>query len=131
MTKRATGLLLTAALILSSCSPRIIEHSVVRTDTTYIEKHLLDSIYFRDSIYVRETADTVYHYVERWRDRYVYMTDTVSRVVRDTTVVHQVEVVEVDSPLKWWKKGLMGAGAALAVAGLVMLVIGIVKLFKL
>ena len=133
---RATEWLLAVALIVlflpaTACSPRIIEHEVVRTDTTLIERHYLDSLFFRDSIYVRETPDTVYHYVERWRDRYVFRTDTLREFVHDTTNVIKTQVVEVDKPLKWWQKGLMGAGAALAVAGLVLLIIGLVKLLKI
>lgn len=106
------------ALELQSCSPRIIEHYTAVHDTTYITQHVRDSIFERDSIYVREKADTVYQYVEKWRTRYLYKTDTLYQSVRDTTVVK--ETIEVPREKTWWDKAknwliaLLGGGVLFA-----------------
>lgn len=89
-------------LELQSCSPRIIEHYSTVRDTTYIKQIARDSIFERDSIYIREKADTVYQYVEKWRTRYINRTDTVYQSVRDTTVVK--ETIEVPRKRTWWDK---------------------------
>ena len=36
--------------IFTSCSPKIIEREVVKTDTCYIQKERRDSIYLKDSV---------------------------------------------------------------------------------
>ena len=100
---------------LHSCAPRVITQHVAVHDTTYITAHSLDSIFFRDSIYIREKNDTVYQYVEKWRTRYLQKTDTLYKAVRDTTVVK--ETVEVPRQKTWWDKTknyLLIALAALA-----------------
>lgn len=89
-------------LELQSCSPRIFEHYSTVRDTTYIKQIARDSIFERDSIYIREKADTVYQYVEKWRTRYINRTDTVYQSVRDTTVVK--ETIEVPRKRTWWDK---------------------------
>lgn len=95
-------LALLLAIELQSCSPRIIEHTNTVHDTTYAAQQIRDSIFERDSIYVHEKADTVYQYVEKWRTRYLYKTDTLYQVVRDTTVVK--ETIEVPRKKGWWDK---------------------------
>lgn len=95
-------LLLLLFVELQSCSPRIIEHYSTVRDTTYITQHLRDSIFERDSIYVREKADTVYQYVEKWRTRYLQKTDTIYQAVHDTTTV--TTTIEVPRRKGWWDK---------------------------
>lgn len=87
---------------LQSCSPRIVEHYTTVRDTTYISQHVRDSIFERDSIYVLQKQDTVYQYVEKWRTRYLYKTDTLYQSVRDTTVIK--ETIEVPRARSWWDK---------------------------
>lgn len=43
------------------CSPKIIEREVIKTDTCFIQKERRDSIYLKDSVYVKEwiQGDTV------------------------------------------------------------------------
>lgn len=90
------------ALILTSCSPRIIEHYQTLRDTTHITHHSRDSIFERDSIYILQKADTVYQYVEKWRTKYIERRDTLYRSVRDTTFVR--DVVEVPRQKTWWDR---------------------------
>lgn len=88
----------------ASCSPRIIEHYTVQHDSVYVDRWKIDSLYQRDSIYVRETPDTVYQYIERWRDRYIFQHDTVALVARDTTVVTEIQTVKVEKKLNVWQQ---------------------------
>lgn len=95
-------------LILCSCSPRIVEHLVVQRDTTYITQHSRDSVYFRDSIYIKEQVkgDTVYikEYRDRWRDRIKEVHDTIINLRVDSVAVERVKEVKVEKPLPIGKK---------------------------
>ena len=113
----ALSLLLVLA-VAASCSPRIVES--VRTEFVYRDREVRDSLYFRDSIYVKEQVkgDTVYldKYVCKYIYKDRYRTDTLLREVRDTTFCE----VKVEKPLSkmqtakigafWW---LLGAVIAL------------------
>lgn len=77
-----------AILLVTACSPRIVEHVRVQRDTTYIERLQVDSLYIRDSVFIREKGDTVYQYRERIRDRY--------RFIHDTTFIHRTDTLMVE-----------------------------------
>ena len=111
---------LVLALILASCSPRIVERVVVQHDTTTV--HHRDTTYRRDSIYIREwvKGDTVF--VDRYRDRYVFRDrwrDSIQIKV-DSFAVERIKEVQVEKPLSWGKRAKIGAfwWLVLAVAGL-------------
>ena len=90
-------------LVATSCSPRIVEHIVVQKDTTYINKVQVDSVYQRDSVFIREKGDTLVIYKEHIRDRYRYIHDTTLVVRVDSVAVERENVVEVEKPLSRWK----------------------------
>lgn len=54
-------------VMVTSCSPRIIETIRYQRDTTYVQQVKVDSVYRRDSVFVREKGDTVFIYKERIR----------------------------------------------------------------
>lgn len=97
---------------LQSCSPKIVERIDVRHDTTYVHSVQVDSVYRRDSVFVREKGDTVYCYKERIRDRYHFVHDTLRLVKVDSVAVERVKEVKVEKPLSvgqslkirafWW-----------------------------
>jgi hypothetical protein len=87
----------------SGCSPKVIEHTVIRRDTTYIEKVRVDSLFQKDSILIREKGDTVFIYKEHIRDRWHYVRDTVEKVRVDSVAVEREKIVEVEKPLSKWK----------------------------
>lgn len=95
-------------LILCSCSPRIVEHLVVQRDTTYITQHVRDSVFRRDSVWIREyvKGDTVRitEYRERWRDRIREVHDTVINLRVDSVAVDRIKEVKVEKPLPIGKK---------------------------
>lgn len=92
---------------LPGCSPKIIEKVVYQHDTTTV--HHRDSIFTKDSIYIREwmKGDTVY--IDRYRDRYIYKDrwrDSIStNEVHDTTLVEK----KVEKPLSPMQKAKIGA----------------------
>ena len=96
-------------VMLSSCSPRVIEHIRYQHDTTYVEKVQIDSIYKRDSVYVKEKGDTIYIYKEKIRDRYKFLRDTVRVVKVDSVMVEHVKEVQVEKKLSWWQRWRMNA----------------------
>lgn len=96
-------IILMIAIMASSCSPRVIETIHYQHDTTYVERVQIDSVYKRDSIYVKDKGDTVYIYKELWREKYKYLRDTVAVVRVDSVAVEREKIVEVEKPLSKWK----------------------------
>ncbi len=95
--------ILIIAIMASACSPRVIETIHYQHDTTYVERVQIDSVYKRDSIYVKDKGDTVYIYKELWREKYKYLRDTVAVVRVDSVAVEREKIVEVEKPLSKWK----------------------------
>lgn len=94
-----------AVMILSSCGAlrKQIETVYVR-DTTYISKVQVDSVFKRDSIFVKEQNDTIYVYKEKVRDRYRLLRDTVYQNSVDSVYVDKVREVKVEKQLNAWQK---------------------------
>lgn len=97
-----------AALLVVSCTPKIVERIVVQHDTTMV--HYRDTTYRRDSVYIREwvKGDTVF--VDRFRDRYVYRDrwrDSIT-IQRDSFAVETVKEVEVEKPLSVGQRTKIG-----------------------
>ena len=102
------------AAALTSCSPRIAERIEVREkhDTLVVHQVQVDSVFRRDSVFVREKGDTVYVYREHVRDRYKFVHDTTRLVRVDSVAVERVKEVKVEKPLSvgqslkirafWW-----------------------------
>lgn len=92
--------------LFGSCSPKVIENVVTRTDTCFIQKMQRDSVFVKDSIYVHEwTAnDTVRIVTDRWHVRWK------DKVVRDTAYISQrdtvrvTKTVQVAKPLTQWQQ---------------------------
>ena len=114
-------LLLSAMVAASSCSPRIIENIRYQRDTTYVQQVKVDSVYRRDSVFVREKGDTVYIYKERIRDRYIFRHDTLRLVKVDSVAVERVKEVKVEKPLSAWKTAKIAAFWWLVAAVLLLL----------
>ena len=104
-----------------SCSPKIYERVVHQHDTTYVQQVKVDSIFRKDSVFVREKGDTVYIYKERIRDRYVFRHDTLRLVKVDSVAVERVKEVKVEKPLSAWKTAKIAAFWWLVAAVLLLL----------
>lgn len=99
-----------------------VENTVVKTE--YKNSVSYDSIYFTDSVYIREKNDTVY--IENIKYRYKYVSNIDTIVKNDTitnTIIQEVEVIKEVNKLKWWQTALM----ALGVLSLVYIIIKIKK----
>ena len=103
------AMILAFCATLGGCSPRVYERIVYQRDTTYLAALRVDSVFVHDSVYVREKADTVFHYVERVKEKYQLIHDTVLRVRVDSVAYETIKEVKVDQPLSWWQKAKIGA----------------------
>ena len=130
-----TYALLLVVLLAAACSPRIVESITTKHDTTYVERLRIDSLYQRDSVFVREKGDTVFIYTEKVRDRFRLLRDTVRLVQIDSVAYETVKEVKVEQPLSAWKTAKIRAFWWL-VAGLLAALLWIfrkpiLKLFRL
>lgn len=97
-----------AVSVIWSCrSVRYVPVETVRSDTVYLNRVKLDSVYVRDSVFIDKAGDTI----REWRYRYIYKymdkTDTVYIAKTDSIQVpYPVEVVEYKTPTWcWWTLG--------------------------
>lgn len=112
-------------LLAALCSCRSVEYipvETVRTDTLYSYQLHRDSIYRRDSIYIRDKGDTV------WMEKYRYLYR--DKLIRDTLYLSRTDSIRVPYPVereltRWqslkmelggWAMGIIIA-VALAIAG--------------
>ncbi len=111
-------------LVLSfiGCKSRIQYVPVESIRTEYKDRLQRDSVYFRDSIFMREKGDTVF--IDRWR--YLYK----DRLVTDTLLVNDTIRVPypVEKELTRWQKTKMDVGgwAIGMLSGIALLGIGYV-----
>jgi hypothetical protein len=86
-------------LLMCSCRTEYVPLEVVRYDSIMTEKLMRDSVYVRDSVYLKEKGDTIYKY----RDRFVYKyRDRVDTFF--TEKIREKEVpVPVERKLTWWE----------------------------
>lgn len=99
-----------------------VENTIVKTE--YKNSISYDSIYFTDSVYIREKNDTVY--IENIKYRYKYVSNIDTIVKNDTTtntIIQEVEVIKEVNKLKWWQTALI----ALGILSLVYIIIKIKK----
>lgn len=109
---------LLAVLVTSCGSLRKQVETIYVRDTTYISKVKVDSVFKRDSIFVKEKNDTVYVYKEKVRDRFRMLCDTVYRHIVDSVYVDRVREVQVEKQLTAWQRfRLRGFWVIIAMAG--------------
>ena len=87
-------------LLLCGCRTEYVPVESVRYDSVMIEKLMRDSVFVRDSVYLKEKGDTVFKY----KDRFVYVYK--NRV--DTFFAEKIREIEVPVPverkLTWWER---------------------------
>lgn len=92
--------LLVLCLLMCGCRTEYVPVESVRYDSVMIEKLMRDSVFVRDSVYLKEKGDTIYKY----KDRFVYVYK--NRV--DTFLAEKTREVEVPVPverkLSWWER---------------------------
>ena len=87
-------------LLLCGCRTEYVPIESVLYDSVMIEKLMRDSVFVRDSVYLKEKGDTIYKY----KDRFVYVYK--NRV--DTFFAEKIREIEVPVPverkLSWWER---------------------------
>ena len=101
-------LLFLAGLAATSCTRHVyVPVETTKSDTVYLNRVHLDSIYMRDSVFIEKSGDTIrefqYKYIYRFKDRidtlYISKTDSIQ-------VPYPVEVVKYKTPQWcWWTLG--------------------------
>lgn len=93
-------LILLFLLLFCGCRTEYIPIESVRYDSVMVEKLMRDSVYVRDSVYLKEKGDTIYKY----KDRFVY----VYKNSVDTFFVEKIREKEIPVPverkLTWWER---------------------------
>ena len=76
-------------VLLTGCSPRVIENTIVKRDTVYHNHTTHDSVYVKDSVFVHlwHAGDTVYVERDRWHTAWK------ERIVRDTAYVSRTDTI--------------------------------------
>ena len=95
---------LLSVLVTSCGAARKQIETIYLRDTTYISKVQVDSVFRRDSVFVKEKNDTIYIYKEKVRDRYRLLRDTVYRHKVDSVYIDRVREVKVEKELTAWQK---------------------------
>ena len=101
-------LLFLTGLAATSCTKHVyVPLETTKSDTVYLNRVQLDSIYMRDSVFIEKSGDTIrefqYKYIYRFKDRidtlYISNTDSIQ-------VPYPVEVVKYKTPQWcWWTLG--------------------------
>ena len=122
----------TILLVPAICSCRSVDYvpvESVRQDTVYVNRLQRDSVYVADSVYVRDSGDTVQimrtRYVDRLRDR----TDTLRMVSTDTIRVPY----PVERELTRWQRfklDIGGIAIGVMAAALLAIVVWLVLRFR-
>lgn len=123
--------ILTILLASAICSCRTVKYvpvETVRTDTVYSNYSRMDSIFVRDSVYIKQKGDTVteyrYKYVYKYKDR----TDTLYISSRDTVSVPY----PVEKELTAWQQTKVNYGGwAMVIVFVFMLVVVGKMVYKL
>ena len=97
-------LIIIVALILCSCrSTRYVPVEIIKTDTLYIAKLKVDSVYHRDSVHVETKGDSVTIYKEKYITKIEQLHDTIRSYSVDiiSVVIPQSSESSKDSPFKY------------------------------
>lgn len=97
-------LIIIVALMLCSCrSTRYIPVEIIKTDTLYIAKLKVDSVYHRDSVHVETKGDSVTIYKEKYITKIAQLHDTIMVYRVDTikTVIPQSTESSKNSPFEY------------------------------
>lgn len=95
-----------AGVLFGGCRTKYVPVETVRLDSVYFNREYRDSIYLKDSVFVREKGDTVY--VDKFKYLYKEVNKTDTFYVSHTDTV--ATVVEVEKKLSRWQNFKMEFG---------------------
>lgn len=109
-------------LMLIGCTTiKYVPVESVHTDSIYISKVQVDSVYLHDSTIIRQVGDTIYHTEIKYKYKFKLLCDTFTDIQVDTIT----QVVEVDRPLSKWEQTKMEMGGV-AIGGVIFAIIAII-----
>lgn len=109
-------------LMLIGCTTiKYVPVESVHTDSIYISKVQIDSVYLHDSTIIRQVGDTIYHTEIKYKYKFKLLCDTFTDIQVDTIT----QVVEVDRPLSKWEQTKMELGGV-AIGGVIFAIIAII-----
>lgn len=119
-------LLIAVAALLCSCKTQYVPVETVRTETQYIDRLQKDSIFVKDSVFIKEKNDTIY--LTKWRTEYkeVLRVDTFNIVKVDSINT----IVEVEKTLTKWQKAKMNIGTGVLYAVPILIAVGLYILYR-
>ena len=130
MRKVLLGLIAALSVMCAGCrSVRYVPVETVRHDSVVVRKHVRDSVYLRDSVFVERKGDTVYLRSVKYEYRYRYLRDTAYVSRRDSVQVPY----PVEKPLTQWQQAKMhvgGVALCIVVIALVALIVWIAVRFR-
>lgn len=99
-------------ILLSGCKglKQTVEVPVYVHDTAYLAKEVHDSIYIDRWHTEYQKGDTIYITDEVTKTVTKIKIDTAYKYVEKPVTISKTETVEVEKPLTWWQKTLMGMG---------------------
>jgi hypothetical protein len=116
-------------LMLIGCTTiKYVPVESVHTDSIYISKVQVDSVYLHDSTIIRQVGDTIYHTEIKYKYKFKFLCDTFTDIQVDTIT----QVVEIEKPLTKWEQTKMELGGV-AIGGVIFAIIALIVfiLFKL
>lgn len=112
---------LTVWIALSGCRSVVyVPEEHVTHDSVYVAALRVDSVYWRDSVFVAQKGDTVTVTREKYRYRYKLLRDTVWAERVDSVTVNIP--VQVEKPMRWYDKGFVWIGRLCCFAFLLWLI---------
>ena len=102
----------------SSCSTQYVPVESVRYDSIFFEKICKDSIFVRDSVFIRQKGDTVFKDKFKLVYKYILQRDTMLTVRRDSIPIP----IPVEKKRTWWEQTKIDVGGY-AVAVIVIYVL--------
>ena len=119
-------LLIAVAALLCSCKTQYVPMETVRMETQYIDRLQRDSIFVKDSVFLREKNDTIY--LTKWRIEYreALRVDTFNIVKVDSINT----IVEVEKKLTKWQRVKMNIGGGIVWVVPVLVIIGLFIFFR-
>ena len=127
MKKRNNILLALTLVCCSLCGCKSIQYvpvETIKTDSIYISKVLVDSVYTRDSVYLEAKGDTIFKQEFKYIYKYKSLIDTIYSIQVDSIRVPY----PVEKQLSRWEKIKLDMGG-IAIGGIVVLIALIVFKF--
>lgn len=109
---RIIVLMLLAIMLYGCKSIQYVPVETIKRDTTYISQTKIDSVYYRDSIYVEHKDDTIYLSKYKYIYKYIEKHDTLWREKVDTIQV----AYPVEAQFTKWQKIKINIGEYLITA---------------